>query len=768
MNRKLIKCLFATIVSLALVVSVCPQIPAQAKQTSVTVSTQKELNAAIKNPEILKINIKTPEKLTLNIKGSASAKPTIAVTAPNANISVNTGVSAVSIKSASSLNLGAKAEVPKISITDPDELMLKLKKGASVDNILIMESANTNKAKMLEIVNNGSINNLKVNDDDSKVSVTNNNSIGKILLGAPAELNVSGKSDSSTPVTVKKAAAGAVVSASTGIKLNAYAPADVNLQKGAGKSTITVKNGNAELNVSNNTKKDISIKDQASGVSTKVESGATMSGEEIKNSVSSEIAKAEAEKKAAEKAAEDEAAKKAAEEEAAKKAAEEASRNSGGGSSVTPAPTPAPSTYDKTEEIEGWRTVTTYRVSDDKKVMEKEYAVSGEIVFLFTQKEWTYSNDAFIEYIIAYSTDTPGVVRQEKMNVYKTEEDVNPRYIYSVAYSGDVVTDVERTDYEDSHVIHVSYNTYNGEKKVTDTVYGTSLSDGAPFTSEQRYEYTGTVKQISRPENLDKNTMAEFVQSFYEAGNPVRTSGEMIEFFDSASYLMKAKYYYTYHSDGTKVKTQIKETYTTENQTFPATKTVSEMNELGLITSYSEYKNGNITKAMTVVYNDHNQISRIAEQDYSETIADKCLKEVVEEYNRIYREDGKLSKVTAVTTTKTATGASLNAFINEKEKTCKEYSYFESSYDSQQRIHVVTEFEWKDPDNDDTKRQVKKLTVEEYYGTTETYKKATVEETSYNTTQAGNVTLTYEITYDEQGHEISKTLKNQGPNSTIG
>lgn len=763
MNRKTIKCLFAAILSLALVVSVCPQVPAQAKQKNATVSTQKELNAALKDKDIKKINIKTEDKLSLTVKGEA-AGATITVTAPNATVSVNTGVDTVNIKSATKVNLGAKADVTKLNITTSDDLVLKVKVGAHAAGIVVKKS-DTNKEKpaSIKITNNGSIGDLRANDDNSRLSVINNTKIGKILLGAPTELTVSGKSDSATPVTIKKAAAGAVVSASTGIKLNAYAPADVNLQKGAGKSTVTVKSGNADLNVSNNTKKDISIKDQASGVSTKVESGATMSGEEIKNSVSSEIAKAEAEKKAAEEAekkAAEEAEKKAAEEEAAKKAAEEASGNSGGGSSVTPVPTPAPSTYEKTEESPVGesairRTVTTYRVSDDKRVMEKVYKVSGEIVFPLTQTEWTYSDDAFIDYTINYDTNNPGIIQTETMKIYNAESDTTPKEEYFVSYNDDVVTEAGIKDYEDSHGIIVEY-TNNDEK--TATVYGTSLSEGATFESEQMYKYTGTVNPIRRPENLNKNTIADFIQSFYEAGNPVRTSGEKTEYIDSVSN----KYYYTYHSDGKTVKSQIKETYTTENQEIPSTKTEAKMNERGLITSYQEYKNGNITKSMTVEYNDHNQISRIAEQDYSETIVNKRLKEVVKVYDRTYRRsDDKLSTVTAVTTTTTVTGDSLNVENTTTEKTSKEYSYFDKGYDTQERIHVVTEYEWTDPADDNTKHITKKLTVGEYYGTTETYKKATVEETSYSMTEDVTVTKTYEITYDEQGHVTEKKLINE-------
>ena len=299
MNKNF-KRFLATILSMVLVVSLCPKIPVQAKAKTSTVSTQKELNTALKSPDIKKINIKTDENISLELKGDASQK-TITVNAANATISVKGNVGTLNLQAVNSVVLGSKAAVSTINITSTDNLSLKLKAGSNVDNLKIVGSDNANTSSSIKITNNGNIGNIRVNDENSQVSVVNNNSIGKILLGAPTDLTVSGKTDSVTPVTVKKAAAGSSLTLSTDAMISAYADVKLDLLRGAGNTSIIARNEGINLDVSNNTKKDISIKDKSSGFSTTVEKGTTMSGEEIKNSVSSEVAKAEAEKLAAAK-----------------------------------------------------------------------------------------------------------------------------------------------------------------------------------------------------------------------------------------------------------------------------------------------------------------------------------------------------------------------------------------------------------------------------------------------------------------------------------
>ena len=293
MNKNF-KRFLAMILSMVLVVSLCPKIPVQAKAKTATVSTQKELNTALKSPDIKKINIKTDENISLALKGDASQK-TITVNAANATISVKGNVGTLILQAVNSVVLGSKAAVSTIKITSPDNLRLKLKAGSTVDNLKIVGSDNANTSSSIKITNNGNIGNIRVNDENSQVSVVNNNSIGKILLGAATDLTVSGKTDSVTPVTVKKTAAGSSLTLSTDAKISAYADVKIDLLKGAGNTSIIARNEGINFDVSNNTKKDIYIKDKASGFSITVEKGATMSGEEIKNSVSSEVAKAEAE-----------------------------------------------------------------------------------------------------------------------------------------------------------------------------------------------------------------------------------------------------------------------------------------------------------------------------------------------------------------------------------------------------------------------------------------------------------------------------------------
>lgn len=345
MNKRTIRCLLAALLALTLVVSVFPQIPAQAKTKNATVSTQAAINNAIASNDINKIIIKTKSDANFTIKGDASGKTIIANT-PNANLTVKGAVNSLYINAASGVELNKNADISKIKLIASDNLTLNILSGATVNNLTVGASNNDAKAGSISITNNGSINNLRLNSEDSSVSLKNNKSIGKILLGAPTELDISGKSKSNTPVTVKKAAEGSTITASTAISVNAYASADLNLKRGAGKSAVKVKHEDIDINILNDTKKDIIIIDKNSGASTSVEAGSSMTAENFQNSISDFLVKKAAEAEAAKKAAaEKEAAEKAAaEKEAAEKAAAEHANQS-------PIPPTSPTTYSERQDI---------------------------------------------------------------------------------------------------------------------------------------------------------------------------------------------------------------------------------------------------------------------------------------------------------------------------------------------------------------------------------------------------------------------------------
>ena len=72
-----IKKIIAGIIALTMIIALLPQSPIKAAGKTVTVKTQKELNAALKDPSITQINIETKKKVTLagdtrgqrNVKG---------------------------------------------------------------------------------------------------------------------------------------------------------------------------------------------------------------------------------------------------------------------------------------------------------------------------------------------------------------------------------------------------------------------------------------------------------------------------------------------------------------------------------------------------------------------------------------------------------------------------------------------------------------------------------------------------------------------------
>lgn len=395
MNRKTIKCLFALVLALALVVSVFPQTQAKAASSNTLVRTNEQLKTALKTAEDLKIVIKTDREENFTIKGNFPDKK-ITTSSPNASISVNGNIASLDIKAANNVILGAKAAVSTVKITSPDNLTVKLKAGSSVDNLKIVGSDNANTDSSIKITNNGNIGNIRVNDENSQVSVVNNNSIGKILLAEATDLSVSGKTDSVTPVTIKKTAAGSSLTLSTNAKISAYADIALDLLKGAGNTSIIAQNEGINLDVSNNTKKAISIKDKASGFSTTVEKGATMSGEDIKNSVSSELAKTENLKKTA--------AENATKKGDGDEIPEEKAKNREGEHSYVD-PTPVPPSTTTHDEIEA--SLDFYGILFPCTVSRTK--VNGRL----TEAVWTVSEDDFLE---AYnSSDLSDHMTREKL-----------------------------------------------------------------------------------------------------------------------------------------------------------------------------------------------------------------------------------------------------------------------------------------------------------------------------------------------------------------
>ena len=258
--------------ALALIVGILPANGAQAakkkKTATITVTTQEELVAALKkyssSGEKVKIRIATSEKgtFTLNAKYS-SENLQIIVDAPNATIKSKAKVSSITINEAKSVKEYASGN--KITVND-EKLTFTAMENASVEKLTIASETGT-----VKVVNNGGIEKVAVKSE-VKVDLTQNGEVGRVYVGAAADISVSGTAEESLKVTVQKDAVGASVKSEVPVSVNAYADVDLTLEKGAENSKVTMKEENAGVKLENNTEETVSVKD-TEGKTQKVETG---------------------------------------------------------------------------------------------------------------------------------------------------------------------------------------------------------------------------------------------------------------------------------------------------------------------------------------------------------------------------------------------------------------------------------------------------------------------------------------------------------------
>ena len=259
-------------VVLALILGLMPGGSAQAakkkKTKTITVTTQEELVAALKKYKSsgskVTIKIETNEKstFTLNAKYSSDSI-NIVVDAPNATVKSKATVSSITINEAKSVKEYASGN--KITVND-EKLTFTAMPTASVEKLTIASETGT-----VKVVNNGGIEKVAVKSE-VKVDLTQNGEVGRVYVGAAADISVSGTAEENLKVTVQKDVVGASVKSEVPVSVNAYGTVDLTLDKGAENSKVTVKEETAGVKLENKTEETVSVKD-ADGTTQKVETG---------------------------------------------------------------------------------------------------------------------------------------------------------------------------------------------------------------------------------------------------------------------------------------------------------------------------------------------------------------------------------------------------------------------------------------------------------------------------------------------------------------
>ena len=269
--KQLFKHFVVFVLALALIIGLMPGGTAQAakkKTKTITVTTQEELVAALKkyksSGSTVTIKIETTEKstFTLNAKYSSDLIK-IVVDAPNATFKSKATVSSITINEAKSVKEYASGN--KITVNDK-KLTFTAMPTASVEKLTIASETGT-----VKVVNNGGIEKVAVKSE-VKVDLTQNGEVGRVYVGAAADISVSGTSEESLKVTVQKDAVGASVKSEVPVSVNAYGTVDLTLDKGAENSKVTMKEETAGVKLENKTEETVSVKD-SDGKTQKVETG---------------------------------------------------------------------------------------------------------------------------------------------------------------------------------------------------------------------------------------------------------------------------------------------------------------------------------------------------------------------------------------------------------------------------------------------------------------------------------------------------------------
>ncbi len=266
--KRIVSRLIVVLTIVALVFGVLPADRAEAakkkSKTSITVSTQEELVKALKSGKYKKITIKTDAKVSFTLAAKYSSSDLkIVINAKNATFNSKGTVGSIVVNEAKTVKEYASGNY----ITVNDEMLtFKAMGGASVEKLKIASETGE-----VRVVNNGDISRVDVTGK-SKVDVEQNGNVGRLYVAAAAEIGVTGTSEEKLAVTVKPEAAGAAVKSELPVKVNAYADVDLQLEKGAENSAVTLKNEDAGVKLENNTDKKVTVTD-SDGVEQTVKKG---------------------------------------------------------------------------------------------------------------------------------------------------------------------------------------------------------------------------------------------------------------------------------------------------------------------------------------------------------------------------------------------------------------------------------------------------------------------------------------------------------------
>lgn len=339
MKNKKVAQFFAGLMAAAMILTATP-VTASAAAKSVTVKTQAQLNAALKNPKVTTIVIKTPKGITFKVKAGDYENKKLVIAAPKATVNnygdfkkvsihdakvvydrgaanqitvsdkntlklvagkqsyesdititssgakiiiVNNGeVDDIKVRGKSSVTVRGNAKEAPVITNDAENASIVAAMNASVvlnksANVTVksgctLESLTTKADSAIKVEAGTTVKTLVVDGADSKIALTIDGKVEKIVVRKKADVSMSGATTST--VAVENNAAGTTIASEVKAAVSLNADATVKLEKGAEGSSVKTEGADVKAEVSNNTDQKVTLTD-ANGKDSTIDTGKT-------------------------------------------------------------------------------------------------------------------------------------------------------------------------------------------------------------------------------------------------------------------------------------------------------------------------------------------------------------------------------------------------------------------------------------------------------------------------------------------------------------
>ena len=311
-NRKVTQ-LFAGFMVTALVLTggVVPPTTSLAATKTVTIRTQKELRAALKDPKVTSIVIKTAKGVTFTIKDGDYSDKKLVISSPKATVKNYASFEKIEIRDGNTVY--DRGEGNQIVVKDKNELKLVAGKRAADVNITVAsqsgkiqiinnakdstivtaadasvvlnQSANLTvaegtKLEKLEVKADASITvakgaevqNIAVSGAAQNVALTVDGALANVSIDSKAAVKVGGST--TTAVAIKNNAEGAAIESAVKTDVTLGANAAISFTEGAEGSTVRSEKAEIKPTVDNKTTDKITVTD-AAGKETTIDAGKT-------------------------------------------------------------------------------------------------------------------------------------------------------------------------------------------------------------------------------------------------------------------------------------------------------------------------------------------------------------------------------------------------------------------------------------------------------------------------------------------------------------